>query len=156
MILKVTKPCFYVLNETTILIFICNSSGYCCKTQENNNRILYFVAPLVWWHVVAQFIVVDILTTISHLIEHNWPALYKRSHKSNYCCSFVECVCCLTKIFSRFCFSQCIIVSRIRNFTSHSMDRHLTQLVSFSFHYFSQIKSVFVDVYCFANEMSFS
>lgn len=41
-------------------------------------------APLVWWHVLAQFIVVDIATTLCHLIEHNWPAFYKISHKMHH------------------------------------------------------------------------
>jgi sterol desaturase/sphingolipid hydroxylase (fatty acid hydroxylase superfamily) len=43
-----------------------------------------FDAPLVWWHVPAQFVVVDVFTTLSHLVEHNWVALYKRSHKNHH------------------------------------------------------------------------
>jgi sterol desaturase/sphingolipid hydroxylase (fatty acid hydroxylase superfamily) len=41
-------------------------------------------APLQWWHVAAQFLVVDVLTTASHLLEHNWAALYIRSHKMHH------------------------------------------------------------------------
>ena len=41
-------------------------------------------SPLVWWHVAAQFVVVDIFTTAAHLLEHNWPSLYKRSHKMHH------------------------------------------------------------------------
>lgn len=43
-----------------------------------------YEAPLQWWHVVAQFLVVDVLTTASHLLEHNWAALYIRSHKMHH------------------------------------------------------------------------
>jgi sterol desaturase/sphingolipid hydroxylase (fatty acid hydroxylase superfamily) len=44
----------------------------------------YDAGPLVWWHVAAQFVVVDIFTTIAHLVEHNWVALYIRSHKMHH------------------------------------------------------------------------
>jgi len=41
-------------------------------------------SPVNWFYVLVQFLVVDIFTFMDHLIEHNWPALYKRSHKSHH------------------------------------------------------------------------
>jgi sterol desaturase/sphingolipid hydroxylase (fatty acid hydroxylase superfamily) len=44
----------------------------------------YDGGALVWWHVAAQFVVVDVFTTLAHLLEHNWVALYKRSLKMHH------------------------------------------------------------------------
>eukprot|EP01128_Nolandella_sp_AFSM9_P005150 TRINITY_DN2450_c0_g1_i2.p1 TRINITY_DN2450_c0_g1~~TRINITY_DN2450_c0_g1_i2.p1 ORF type:complete len:307 (+),score=30.79 TRINITY_DN2450_c0_g1_i2:109-921(+) len=41
-------------------------------------------SPVNWLHVALQFLCVDFWTFVDHLIEHNWPALYRRSHKSHH------------------------------------------------------------------------
>jgi len=41
-------------------------------------------ASVNWLHVLIQFLVVDFWTFVDHLIEHNLPALYKRSHKFHH------------------------------------------------------------------------
>lgn len=41
-------------------------------------------AGVNWLHVLYQFLVVDFWTYVDHLIEHNWPALYKISHKAHH------------------------------------------------------------------------
>jgi lathosterol oxidase len=41
-------------------------------------------SPINWAHVIIQLLVVDFFTFVDHLIEHNWPALYKRSHKFHH------------------------------------------------------------------------
>lgn len=41
-------------------------------------------ARVNWLNVLFQFLVVDFLTYLSHIIEHNWPTFYKYSHKAHH------------------------------------------------------------------------
>merc|ERR1711991_652820 len=40
--------------------------------------------PVQWRLVALQFVVVDYFTYLAHRLEHSWPALYIRSHKSHH------------------------------------------------------------------------
>ncbi len=37
-----------------------------------------------WLDVFAQFLVVDFMTFLNHVIEHNFPRFYKISHKPHH------------------------------------------------------------------------
>lgn len=41
-------------------------------------------APVDWWHVFLQFVIVDFFTYVDHLIEHQWRWFYGKSHKAHH------------------------------------------------------------------------
>ncbi|MDP2434381.1 MAG: sterol desaturase family protein [archaeon] len=68
--------------ESFLLVFGYLSSAWMLRLLPSSYYDLE--TPAAWYKVLAQFLVVDFFTFVDHRIEHNWPSLYKVSHKFHH------------------------------------------------------------------------